>query len=187
MWRRGGGSGASVRGCVLLCEWVSERVSDEAARAGSGCMRACCSQPVCCSACSLRPPSIPIADKMYWTDQGTNKIQRASLDGSNVEDLVASGLIAPVGIALETGRRCGAHAHPGTCTHARLHGLAPALSSVCASAKLLLLAASLHLPRRCACLQRRRPLWSRAAAQTVLRLQQPPTSHSRALCGLGIW
>ena len=64
-------------------------------------MRACCSQPVCCSACSLRHPSIPIADKMYWTDFGTDKIQRASLDGSNVEDLVASGLSYPIGIALD--------------------------------------------------------------------------------------
>ena len=56
VWRRGGGSGASACGCVLLCERVSERVSDEAARPGSGGMRAGCSDPVCCSACSLRHP-----------------------------------------------------------------------------------------------------------------------------------
>ena len=30
--------------------------------------------------------------KMYWTDSGTRKIQRANLDGSGVEDLVTSGL-----------------------------------------------------------------------------------------------
>ena len=49
--------------------------------------------------CATR--SIPIADKMYWTDYGTLKIQRASLDGSNVEDLVTSGLACPGGIALD--------------------------------------------------------------------------------------
>ena len=76
-------------------------MSDEAARLASGGMRAGCSDAVCCSACSLRPPSIPIADKMYWTDTGTDKIQRASLDGSNVEDLVTSGLGSPRGIALD--------------------------------------------------------------------------------------
>ena len=76
-------------------------MSDEAARPGSGGMRAGCSDPVCCSACSLRHPSIPIAGKMYWTDMNTDTIQRASLDGSNVEDLVASGLDNPKGIALD--------------------------------------------------------------------------------------
>ena len=42
-----------------------------------------------------------INSKMYWTDFGTRKIQRANLDGSNVEDLVTTGLINPVFIALE--------------------------------------------------------------------------------------
>ena len=42
------------------------------------------------------------AGKMYWTDAGTDKIQRANLDGSVVEDLVTSGLrILPAGIALD--------------------------------------------------------------------------------------
>ena len=40
---------------------------------------------------------------MYWTDLGTDKIQRANLDGSQVEDLVTTGLISPVGIALDPG------------------------------------------------------------------------------------
>ncbi len=39
------------------------------------------------------------AQKMYWTDIGTDKIQRADLDGSNVEDIVA-GLTGVTGIAL---------------------------------------------------------------------------------------
>ncbi len=42
--------------------------------------------------------------KMYWTDYGTEKIQRANLDGSNVEDLVTTGLTTPLGIALDVGR-----------------------------------------------------------------------------------
>ena len=40
--------------------------------------------------------------KMYWTDGGTEKIQRANLDGSGVEDLV-TGLSSPRGIALDLG------------------------------------------------------------------------------------
>ena len=49
--------------------------------------------------------------KMYWTDASTAKIQRANLDGSNVEDLITTGwftlknrLRAPVGIALDVER-----------------------------------------------------------------------------------
>ena len=40
--------------------------------------------------------------KMYWTDVGTDKIQRANLDGSGVEDLV-TGLDHPHRIALDMG------------------------------------------------------------------------------------
>ena len=51
------------------------------------------------------PPanSAPVAtDKIYWSDNGTDKIQRSNLDGSSVEDLVTrSTLRAPVGIALD--------------------------------------------------------------------------------------
>ena len=39
--------------------------------------------------------------KMYWTDFETAKIQRANLDGSNVQDLVTRGLSQPDGIALD--------------------------------------------------------------------------------------
>ena len=40
---------------------------------------------------------------IFWTDSGTDKIQRANLDGSNVEDLVTrtQGLETPNGIALD--------------------------------------------------------------------------------------
>ena len=41
--------------------------------------------------------------ELYWTDAGTDKIQRADLDGSNVEDLLtgADGVDGPVGLALD--------------------------------------------------------------------------------------
>ena len=40
------------------------------------------------------------AGKMYWLDTRTDKIQRASLDGSAIEDLVTTGLDLPRGLAL---------------------------------------------------------------------------------------
>ena len=39
--------------------------------------------------------------KLYWTDSGTDKIQRSNLDGSGVEDLVTTGLSRPSGLALD--------------------------------------------------------------------------------------
>ena len=33
--------------------------------------------------------------KMYWTDLGNHKIQRVNLNGTSLEDLVTTGLIAP--------------------------------------------------------------------------------------------
>ena len=51
------------------------------------------------SSASDGPPN-----KMYWTDPDTDKIQRANLDGSNVEDLITQGLDVPDGIALDVER-----------------------------------------------------------------------------------
>jgi hypothetical protein len=39
--------------------------------------------------------------KIYWREALTDKILRADLDGSNVEDLVTTGLSVPRGIALD--------------------------------------------------------------------------------------
>ncbi len=48
------------------------------------------------------PPTGAAASKLYWSDWGTDKIQRADLDGSNVEDLVTgAGLNGPDGLALD--------------------------------------------------------------------------------------
>ena len=38
---------------------------------------------------------------MYWTNPGSQEIQRANLDGSQVEDLVTSGLGSPTGLDLD--------------------------------------------------------------------------------------
>ena len=43
----------------------------------------------------------PAGGKIYWTNPGADKVQRADLDGSNLEDLVTSGLSSPNGIALD--------------------------------------------------------------------------------------
>ena len=40
--------------------------------------------------------------RMYWTDFGTDNIQRGNLDGSTVEALVTTGLVQPFNIALHT-------------------------------------------------------------------------------------
>ena len=50
--------------------------------------------------------STPSHLHMYWTDSGTAKIQRANLDGSNVEALVTrtQGLREPSGITLDIAR-----------------------------------------------------------------------------------
>ena len=46
--------------------------------------------------------SSPAASKLYWTDWGTDRIQRANLDGSGIEDVVVGGgLDGPDGLALD--------------------------------------------------------------------------------------
>ena len=45
-------------------------------------------------------PENPLGGKVYWIDADTDKVQRANLDGSNIEDLVTTGLRTPTGIAL---------------------------------------------------------------------------------------
>jgi sugar lactone lactonase YvrE len=62
--------------------------------------------------------------KMYWTDSATDKIQRANLDGSRIEDLVTTGLQAPWGIALDTtkGKMYWTDAGTGKIQRANLDG-----------------------------------------------------------------
>ncbi len=45
------------------------------------------------------------AGKIYWTDTEKEKIQRANLDGSQVEDLINNNLKTPWGIALDTDQK----------------------------------------------------------------------------------
>ena len=47
--------------------------------------------------------SIAGGQHVYWTDEGTNKIQRCDLDGSNVEDVIRRTLGSPNRIALDVG------------------------------------------------------------------------------------
>ena len=42
--------------------------------------------------------------KMYWTDTNTDTIQRANLDGTQVENLITTGLDFPSGLALDVGQ-----------------------------------------------------------------------------------
>ena len=52
----------------------------------------------------IRPVAIALdrgRGRIYWTDSGSNKIQRANLDGSRLETLVSIGLHSPEGLALD--------------------------------------------------------------------------------------
>ena len=60
-----------------------------------------CSSGVSITVAAVIPPVAEGLNKMYWTDWGTDKIQRSNLDGSDVEDLVTSGLVDPPDIALD--------------------------------------------------------------------------------------
>ena len=47
-------------------------------------------------------PLVVVAEgKMYWVDRRASKVQRANLDGSEVEDLVTTGLEDPTDLALD--------------------------------------------------------------------------------------
>ena len=46
-----------------------------------------------------------INSKLYWVDHRADKIQRANLDGSGLEDVIDSGLSQPEGIALDVSAR----------------------------------------------------------------------------------
>ena len=61
---------------------------------------------------------------MYWTDWGAKKIQRANLDGSDVEDLVTEGLRSPDDIALDvsSGKMYWTNPNAGKIQRANLDG-----------------------------------------------------------------
>ena len=60
-----------------------------------------CSAAVSITIAAVTAPGARGASKMYWADTNAGKIQRSNLDGSGVEDLVTTGLEAPIGIALD--------------------------------------------------------------------------------------
>ena len=45
----------------------------------------------------------PLGGKLYWGARNSQKIQRANLDGTGVEDLVTTGVLAPYGLSLDLG------------------------------------------------------------------------------------
>ena len=47
------------------------------------------------------PVAAADAPMLYWTDAGSDRIQRSFLDGSGVEDVVDSGLVNPRGLAVD--------------------------------------------------------------------------------------
>jgi len=53
---------------------------------------------------AVLPATIADAQKIYWTDRGSSKIQRANLDGTDVEDLLVTSVYEPVSIALDVAR-----------------------------------------------------------------------------------
>ena len=53
------------------------------------------------SGATVTPPGAEVANKMYWTEVRTDKIQRSNLDGSGVEDLVTPEWRGLSGIALD--------------------------------------------------------------------------------------
>ena len=60
-----------------------------------------CSAAASITVATVTPPATGTS-KLYWTDWGTDKIQRGDLDGSNVEDLVSgAGLNGPDGLVLD--------------------------------------------------------------------------------------
>ena len=63
------------------------------------------------------PVTLTVSDTllvMYWTDADTDKIQRAHHDGSNIKDIVTTGLRTPTGIALDLTARKIYWTDPGT-------------------------------------------------------------------------
>ena len=61
---------------------------------------------------------------MYWTDAEARKIQRANLDGTNIQDLVTTGLVDPESIALDlaTGKMYWTDTAGGRIQRANLDG-----------------------------------------------------------------
>ena len=81
----------SGRGHLLLRACVADVSGESDTR--NNCSRA--------ARVTVTPAPASQAWKMYWTDSGTDRIQRSNLDGSGVEDLVTTGLENPWGIALD--------------------------------------------------------------------------------------
>ncbi|MFH0777965.1 MAG: hypothetical protein V2A71_04965, partial [Candidatus Eisenbacteria bacterium] len=56
------------------------------------------------------------AQKMYWTDMGHEKIRRANLNGTTIQNLIISGIGASYGIALDVQPPIGVPSQDGRLT-----------------------------------------------------------------------
>ncbi|MCH8293179.1 choice-of-anchor D domain-containing protein, partial [Candidatus Poribacteria bacterium] len=65
--------------------------------------------------------SMAKAQKIYWMDAGTGKIQRADLDGRNVEEVI-TGVSSPTGMAIDGDRQKIYWTEPGRIQRAELDG-----------------------------------------------------------------
>ena len=106
--------GTDVIGSLTASGAVEESIRLQAPSSAGTYYYGACVEPVsgesdtnnnCSSAVAIAvaPGASPAgASKLYWTDWGTDKIQRANLDGSGIEDLVVGGgLDGPDGLALD--------------------------------------------------------------------------------------
>ena len=66
-----------------------------------------------------------VENKMYWIDDGANRIYRANLDGTEVEAVVEDGRISEIAIDSERKRLIWSNDEAGTIHRANLDGSAP--------------------------------------------------------------
>ena len=69
------------------------------------------------------PVAVARPTKIYWTGWDTGKIQRANLDGSNVEDLVTGlHLVGTLALDMASGKMYWIDLGPGKIQRANLDG-----------------------------------------------------------------
>jgi len=62
-----------------------------------------------------------VGEKIYWTDPDTRKIQRANLNGTDVEDIITQGLMYPIPMGGSQWGKCRRSDHHGIDRSGRPH------------------------------------------------------------------
>lgn len=72
-------------------------------------------------------PTAQATEKLYWSDNGTQKIQRSNVDGTDVEDILTTGLNSPDGLAIDlpAGKLYWTDSGDGTINRSNLDGTNP--------------------------------------------------------------